>query len=214
MDNSLTTRLKLNTEEFIGQHFFTATGITIFKKGISYFDLKRHQKDTAGNSIDIVTLEDWSAPLSITQGKPSPLMGYWLPQGQNIDIPAVPAPTDPSFLFTADFSGCSFMVDKLTADTLRVYHVQGGSNYMQTEYLDARHDHGLGQCAAIKVEDYGNDKSPRAFIFMKYDHKASTPGWRIYTQKQYGIGMSYKPQTGDIQTVGAQTICGSNTLLL
>ncbi|MFP3449915.1 hypothetical protein SB765_33840, partial [Pseudomonas sp. SIMBA_067] len=48
---------------------------------------------------------------------------YWVPQNRHYDIPIHPTGTEPTTLFTDNFSGCSFVVDQINDTHYRVYHV-------------------------------------------------------------------------------------------
>ncbi|KAA0015540.1 hypothetical protein F0A16_20250 [Salinicola corii] len=221
MKNVLIPSLQHSTEIFIAQHFLTAAGISpTLSAGPNLFMLKRHTRDAHQNSIDVVTLENWSTTPDNYSIQPVgeqplfPLKGYWIPQGESAELPATPGPGDPKFAFTPDFTGCSLMIDKLNQESYRVYHVQGGHkgghggeapiSYMDIEYNNEGRDHGMGLTYSSKFSDYGTESSPRAFIFMKYD--LTLEKWCVYTQSQNGLGVSYNSRTGDIVTVSLPTI--------
>lgn len=71
-------------------------------------------------------------------------LAYWLPQGKYIDIPVFPRDGDPEILFAPAFSGCSLIVDQISHDSIRVYHVQGGRESQEYNNSNIFHGHGLG----------------------------------------------------------------------
>ena len=127
-------------------------------------------------------------------------MGFWVPQGGSCVVPANPGAV--SFVFTPDFSGCSILVDQIDAGQYRVYHVQGGANYLQNEYLGAHDGHGLGLAGSMTFDDYGDAALPRGFAFLKYENGR----WWIYYQRQNGVGINYG--NGHFRAVGPQTVRG------
>lgn len=183
---------RTGTLDFVKRYFLTAVRFPAHSAGLTNFDLNHHSV----NRHDVVTLD---AP-----GRCPPLMGFWVPQGGSCVVPANPGAT--SFVFTPDFSGCSLVVDQIDASQYRVYHVQGGSNYLQREYLDAHDGHGLGIAAAMTFDDYGNAAWPRGFAFLKYENGR----WWIYYQCQDGVGINYS--NGQFRTMGPQTVRGGGRI--
>lgn len=177
-----------NTRNFVRQHFLTAVRYPGHAGGLTVFDLNAHQV----NRNNIITLDT-------AHGVP-PLMGFWVPQGGSCRVPANPGAM--SFVFTPDFSGCSILVDQINANEYRVYHVQGGGNYLQAEYLNPIHDHGLGLAGAMTFDDYGDAHLPRGFAFLKYEGQR----WWIYYQRQNGVGLGFN--NDQFHAVGAQTVRG------
>ena len=117
--------------------------------------------------------------------------GYWAPQGGYVDVPLNPTGTDPEFVFTPGFSGCSLTVDQLNDNVLRVRHVEGGKEEAQYNKLSAV-EHGLGLSASMEFIDYGFDVDGNkkvesqltGFAFMKYDRKSRA--WNIHYQSVQG----------------------------
>ena len=164
--------------------------------GNTPFDLHQHQ---IGPNQLIVTLDVWQ----MTSNEP-PLAAYWVPQGSSCWFPNNPGGVR-NFVFTADFSGCSLIVDQMpdaTGGGYRAYHIQGGQNYFNVEYLASPHPHGLGVAAALLWEDYGAAALPRAFAFVKYENAR----WWIYYQGQDGVGLNYNPATDTFAYIGNQTV--------
>ncbi|MGF6396612.1 RHS repeat-associated protein [Pseudomonas frederiksbergensis] len=121
----------------------------------------------------------------------SAVSGYWAPQGGYVDVPLNPTGTDPEFVFTPGFSGCSLTVDQLNDNVLRVRHVEGGKEEAQYNKLPAV-EHGLGLSASMEFIDYGFDADGNkkvesqltGFAFMKYDRKSQV--WNIHYQSVQG----------------------------
>ncbi|WP_223486313.1 RHS repeat-associated core domain-containing protein [Pseudomonas sp. A-RE-19] len=117
--------------------------------------------------------------------------GYWAPQGGYVDVPLKPTGTDPEFVFTPGFSGCSLTVDQLNDNVLRVRHVEGGKEEAQYNKLPAA-EHGLGLSASMEFMDYGFDADGNkkvesqltGFAFMKYDRKSQV--WNVHYQSVQG----------------------------
>ncbi|WP_155736116.1 hypothetical protein [Pseudomonas chlororaphis] len=115
------------------------------------------------------------------------VLGYWAPQGGYVDIPAKPN-GGVKYVFTPAFSGCSFCVDQLSEDILRVWHVEGGKEDAQYNNID-KNMHGLGMAGAMEYCDYGyhsdslGDKIENitGFAFLKIDEKGQ---WRMQYQGQ------------------------------
>lgn len=111
---------------------------------------------------------------------------YWAPQGGYVDIPAHPSNGQPQLVFTPGFSGCTLAVDQLSADTLRVRHVEGGKE--DAQYNSETIKHGLGMANAMEYRDYGYFQagagplleSVQGTAFMQYDQRSK--GWAIHHQ--------------------------------
>ena len=121
----------------------------------------------------------------------SAVSGYWAAQGGYVDIPVHPQGTDPEFVFTPGFSGCSLTVDQLNDNVLRVRHVEGSKEDAQYNTLPSA-EHGLGLSASMEFPDYGFDVDENnsvitettGFAFMRYDRK--TKAWDIHYQTLQG----------------------------
>ncbi|MCC8465664.1 hypothetical protein [Photorhabdus bodei] len=115
------------------------------------------------------------------------ISAYWAPQGGYVDIPVQPnLSRHPQYVFTPNFSGCSFVVDKMNKDTLRVRHVQGGQE--DVEYNNQNIDHGMGMITAMEFRDYGyheaDDKvmeNTYGFAFLKFNPEEKQ--WQLHYQK-------------------------------
>uniref|UniRef100_UPI0027D2E1A2 RHS repeat-associated core domain-containing protein n=1 Tax=Burkholderia sp. GbtcB21 TaxID=2824766 RepID=UPI0027D2E1A2 len=119
---------------------------------------------------------------------------YWIPQGKSYDIPVDPiASGKPHHVFTPAFSGCSFVVDLINKETLRVYHVEGGKEIEQ--YNSPSIEHGFGMVANMQYADYGyyQDKEGQlyenvhGFAFLRYETnemEGSEMQWRLHYQGQ------------------------------
>lgn len=212
MTESMATTLQHGTTHFVNRYYLTAAGISATTAaGPNLFMLKQHTQDNRKNKINVATLEIWSVTsanfpshLPIENRPFFPLKGFWAPQGNNIKIPVKPGPSDPKFVFTPDFTGCSMIIDKIDRGNYQVYHVQGGnkggsSEGNHTSYMDLEYnteDHGLGLVYSKKFDGYGTASNPRAFIFMKYD--LTIEKWCVYIQSQNGLGVAYDPRTESI----------------
>lgn len=107
------------TQDIVREYFLTAVHYPGHSSGLTAFDLNYHSVD----NYKVITLD--------SPENSYPLMGFWVPQGGSCVIPANPGAE--TFVFTPDFSGCSIQVDQIDNNQYRVYHVQGGSNYLQSE---------------------------------------------------------------------------------
>lgn len=115
------------------------------------------------------------------------ILAYWAPQGGYVDIPAQPnISRNPQYVFTPSFSGCSFVVDKMNKDTLRVRHVQGGQE--DVEYNNQNIDHGMGMITAMEFRDYGYHEADGkvientyGFAFLKFNQEEKQ--WQLHYQK-------------------------------
>lgn len=193
MSNLYNRDFETNTESFIETRFISALRLPKLDEGHLPFNLRRH----LSGAEEIVTLETWTPDCD-----EMPLFGYWVPQGGSCVVPA--HPTRGRFVLTPDFSGCSIMVDQIDASSYRVYHVQGGSNYMETEYINSGLGHGLGLAGSLTFSDYGTSTQPRAFAFLKYEGGR----WWIHYQSQTGFGLSYNTSSGSFIAIGQQAVRG------
>ncbi|MCP1443546.1 RHS repeat-associated protein [Pseudomonas sp. GGS8] len=138
------------------------------------------------NALKVVDIDAGEIP-----DQRSAVSGYWAPQGGYVDIKMHPRGTDPDFVFTPAFSGCSLTVDQMNNNVLRVRHVEGSKENAQYNHLPAA-EHGLGLSAAMQFPDYGFDVDENnnvitettGFAFMKYDRK--TQAWDIHYQVAQG----------------------------
>ncbi|MDR6915203.1 RHS repeat-associated protein [Pseudomonas sp. 3296] len=147
------------------------------------------------NALKVVDIASGEIP-----DQSSSVSAYWAPQGGYVDIPVHPKGTDPEFVFTPGFSGCSLTVDQLNANVLRVRHVEGSKEDAQYNKLPAA-EHGMGLSAAMEFPDYGFDVDENnnvvtettGFAFMRYDRKLRT--WDIHYQTLQGaVGIGkYSP---------------------
>lgn len=195
MSKGINSAFNALTDQFLKQHFITAIRMFGYTAGAAPFDLYYHYN----SNPKIVTLD--STNMSNDE---LPLFGYWVPQGDSCVIEAHPSIR--KYVFTPDFSGCSILVDQISSSSYRVYHVQGDSNYLQSEYINSSHSHGLGLAGAMTFDDYGTSSTPRGFAFLKYENKR----WWIYYQRQNGVGLSYK-NNGFIP-IGSQTVLGAGKI--
>ena len=125
-------------------------------------------------------------------------MAYWVAQGKYLDIPKHPDPhRDHLYVFTPNFSGCSFVVDDWSDDLIRVYHVEGGKEDKQ--YNDVK-DHSNGLINYMSFRDYGfyqkgstTIKNITGFAFMRYN--TQTRNWEIHYQKQEHAPSISQPTT-------------------
>ncbi|MCC4224063.1 cytotoxin [Vibrio campbellii] len=125
-------------------------------------------------------------------------MAYWVAQGKYLDIPKHPDPhRDHLYVFTPNFSGCSFVVDDWSDDLIRVYHVEGSKEDKQ--YNDVK-DHRNGLINYMSFRDYGfyqkgntTIKSVNGFAFMRYNTQARH--WEIHYQKQEHAPALGRPTT-------------------
>lgn len=76
---------------------------------------------------------------------------YWLPQKGHVDIPLKPTINEPRFVLTPGFNGCSLTADLVNSHTIRLYHVNGGTE--EAEYN--RKNHFLGMIGALVYKNYG-----------------------------------------------------------
>lgn len=137
------------------------------------------------NALRIVDIPNGEIP-----DQNNAVSGYWAPQGGYVDIPLHPTGTQPDYVFTPGFSGCSLTVDQLNDNVLRVRHVEGGKENAQ--YNDLSEGHGMGQAAAMEYQDYGyapddqgrQENLTTGFAFMKYDRKQQQ--WNIHYQTIQG----------------------------
>ncbi|WBA16302.1 cytotoxin [Salinivibrio proteolyticus] len=125
-------------------------------------------------------------------------MAYWVAQGKYLDIPKHPDPhRDHLYVFTPNFSGCSFVVDDWDDDRIRVYHVEGGKEDKQYNELQ---DHGNNLIKYMSSCDYGFYQqgntiiqNVHGFAFMSYN--TQTRNWEIHYQKQEHAPSIIQPKT-------------------
>ena len=203
MSNNWNRFFNAEPKGYLQEHFMTAVGIRRLAPGPQSFDI--HHQVVQGYKI--ARVDAWDA----SSRDDEPLDGYWVPQGQSCLIPRVA--TQSRHVFTADFSGCSILVDQVSPNQYRVYHVQGGSSYIYQEYLEAtQYSHGLGLAAAMTFGDYAaacnacktlcGREQTRGFAFLKFE----SGRWWIYVQGQNGVGIYYR--NGQFALTGPQTISG------
>jgi hypothetical protein len=188
MSTQFNNQFRIDTRNFVRQNFLTAVRYPGQVAGLTSFDLNHHLI----NHHHVVTLDRFT--------QDPPLMGFWVPQGGSCVIPSDPGAT--SFVFTPDFSGCSILVDQTNEGQYRAYHVQGGAQYLQQEYLGDANGHGLGLAGSMTFDDYGDAALPRGFAFLKYEQGR----WWIYYQRQNGVGLGYNHE--HFYAVGPQTVRG------
>lgn len=191
MSGTFNALLTLSPRGFLRHNFLTAVRYPGHAAGAARFDLEHH---LVGGS-HVVTLDPAGQPYA-----DEPLKGFWVPQGDSCIVPNNPGVGN--YVFTPDFSGCSIVVDQISIGEYRVYHVQGGANYFQSEYLRGPHDHGLGLAGSMTFDDYGSPDAPRGFAFMKHEGGR----WWIYYQQQNGVGLAYN--SGEFHAIGPQTVRG------
>lgn len=191
MSTEFNNRFRIATQDIVRRYFLSAVRYPGQSGGFTAFDLNHHSVNN-----NVVTLD--------AAGRSYPLMGFWVPQGGSCVIPTNPGTG--SFVFTPDFSGCSILVDQIDTNQYRVYHVQGGSNYLQKEYLAVHNGHGLGLAASMTFDDYGDAARPRGFAFLKYENGR----WWIYYQRHNGIGINYS--NGRFCSMGPQTVRGGGCI--
>lgn len=116
---------------------------------------------------------------------PSGDPAYWLPQGGVIDIPRHPNHQQPKYVFSADFSGCSWTVTPM-GNNLRIRHVTGGQEYQQFNRL-TQAEKGGDTTYAMQYIDYGYDtnvvpvlENRRGFAYMHYTGSS----WQFHFQRQ------------------------------
>ncbi|XP_047988694.1 uncharacterized protein LOC125228242 [Leguminivora glycinivorella] len=113
---------------------------------------------------------------------------YWMPQGQHIDVPKHPSANQPHFIFTPDFSGCSWTVTPMSNGMMRVKHVEGGHEDGQFNNLPTEAKGGTTSYA-MQFRDYGYVfvngqliKHSTAYAYMHYS--TSTRAWTLHVQHQ------------------------------
>ncbi|WP_240051846.1 RHS repeat-associated core domain-containing protein [Pseudomonas arsenicoxydans] len=161
------------------------------KEGASFiFSMQRMTYSGAAkgefNALKVVDIAAGEIP-----EQSSAVSGYWAAQGGYVDIPVHPQGTDPEFVFTPGFSGCSLTVDQLNKNVLRVRHVEGSKEDAQYNTLPSA-EHGMGLSAAMEYTDYGFDVDENnnvitqttGFAFMRYDRKIKA--WDIHYQTLQG----------------------------
>lgn len=125
-------------------------------------------------------------------------MAYWVAQGKYLNIPKHPDPhRDHLYVFTPNFSGCSFVVDDWGDEVIRVYHVEGGKEDKQYNNVE---NHGNGLINYMSFRDYGfyqkgstTIKNITGFAFMRYNTQIRN--WEIHYQKQEHAPCISQPMT-------------------
>ncbi|NIE87537.1 MULTISPECIES: hypothetical protein [unclassified Burkholderia] len=179
-----------DTRAFSTTNYLTTAGVFQVSDQVNAVDLRK----VGDGQLQVVRI---APTMQSAESDDAPIPAYWVPQGGSFDVPVLA--TDRKFVFTPDFSGCSLLVDQISDRTYRVYHVTGGSSYLQTEYKNRRAS-GAMLAAALTHEGYGTRESPRALLFMKFEEGR----WWIYYQGQTGAG--YGLVAGDqVQRVQGST---------
>ncbi|WP_445494072.1 hypothetical protein [Photorhabdus sp. SF281] len=144
--------------------------------------IKPSDKTLPFNALKVVDTYQEEMP-----DKDMSISAYWAPQGGYVDIPAQPdLSRHRQYVLTPGFSGCSFVVDKMNEDTLRVRHVQGGQE--DVEYNNQNIDHGMGMITAMEFRDYGYHEADGkvieniyGFAFLKFNQEEKQ--WQLHYQK-------------------------------
>lgn len=200
MAKKTNTNFTVATKSFLSKYFISYVRIKPFKsKGTVAFDM--HEHTVGGNKL--VTIDLYKPRWSIGFNE-APLLAYWAPQGFSCLVPVKGKEGD--LVFTPDLSGCSIVVDQISLSQYRVYHVQGGSNYLKSEYLADSIDHGMGLAGALTFSDYGTIEKPRTYGFLKFEKGR----WWIYYQCQNGVGLRFN--YGKFMAVGPQTVRGGGKI--
>ncbi|MGE8186420.1 RHS repeat domain-containing protein [Pseudomonas sp. NPDC086278] len=178
-------------EPFPGRYSATtASGLKNSRGGEFIFTMDKLSYSGAGkgafNMLRVVDIPKGEIP-----DKDNAVAGFWAPQGGYVDIPLNPTGTEPTYVFTANFSGCSLTVDQLNDNVLRVRHVEGAKENAQYNDLPAT-QHGMGLAGAMEYRDYGFDLDEQGqpeevisgFAFMKFDQKLQV--WNIHYQTVQG----------------------------
>ncbi|MCH7302437.1 hypothetical protein MBA34_25860 [Pseudomonas capeferrum] len=144
--------------------------------GILLFETRRFMVDSPRNNTlhDFINVTPTSTERASDNNKL--ISAYWVPQNRHYDIPIHPTGTEPTTLFTDNFSGCSFVVDQINDTHYRVYHVFSKKENEQYNLLE---EHGKGQVAYIPHTEYSFLHRPTAdslhpsqdacgFISMRY----------------------------------------------
>lgn len=188
------SRLTINTDLFMPQkagYSQTITKQLVNTQGGDRFIFSMQRISYSGsvrgefNAIKVVDIPAGEIP-----DQSSAVSGYWVAQGGYLDIPVHPRATEPEYVFTPGFSGCSLTVDQLNDNTLRVRHVEGSKEAEQYNRLPSA-EHGMGMSAAMEFMDYGFDDEGgkvvtqlTGFAFMRYERKTRT--WNIHYQSNQG----------------------------
>lgn len=182
---SINTLFKEATEIFIGDYLITTVNIWNLKNrvsiikspGIYIFDLNKYKiNNQLFIALELVNLNKLTDGYYGIQNSPY-ISAYWVPQGMSCEIPVEPDDSSPKFVFTPDFSGCSLVIDQISNNKYRVYHITKGR--CCDEYLRNNIDHGHGIAGWITPDVYRNDTS---FIFLKYNYNINR--WEIFYQRQ------------------------------
>ncbi|WP_336769002.1 RHS repeat domain-containing protein [Pantoea endophytica] len=154
---------------------------------------------------------------------------YWAPQGGYVDIPAHPV-TGPKIVLTPGFSGCTFVADKLSEETIRVRHVQGGKEDLEYNNL-AADEHGQGMIDAMEYGDYGYHHDSQgnlmenitgsAFMIyendqwnIKYQSLANAPGISSLREDSSGFIKKKTQLTGEVRYSEGKNIVKTKILSL
>lgn len=115
------------------------------------------------------------------------LHAYWVPQGGVTDIAREPGHSDPKFLLTPSFSGCTAVVENVPGqpDKLRVRHISGGRH--DEEYVSKVRAGEIRQVdvvSAVRWRDYAHaddrDRlTTKGAMFMAHEQDR---GWVQYWQ--------------------------------
>jgi hypothetical protein len=199
MVNNINQLFHLVNRGFLETYVMSAIGIEVMAPGPSAFNLQSHElgKQKAAQ------LGGWQP----NSGQ-RPIHGYWVPQGDSCLISAQPGIKE--YVFTADFSGCSIVVDQIDANNYRVYHVTGGRNRLAQEYSNGRHGHGLGVAASMTFDEYGDAGAPCGFAFLRFEQGR----WWIYYQRQTGAQLGIQKAGGKTTLLapGGKTIIGGGRI--
>ncbi|XP_047990266.1 uncharacterized protein LOC125229461 [Leguminivora glycinivorella] len=130
---------------------------------------------------------------------------YWLPQGGVVDIHHHPSDRQPKYVFTPDFSGCSWTVTPGSNGMLRLHHVEGGREREQFNSLTEAQKGGP-ITYAIQYKDYGYVVETRkltsnvpAYAYMHY----ANGHWTLNFQRK-----SCTPETGGYTFNSARILTG------
>lgn len=110
-------------------------------------------------------------------------MVYWAPQGGYVDIPKIPSPSEPKFVLTPGFSGCSLVADQLNNEKIRVYHVEGGKENQQYNNLDRTNTLHLNNMRFIDYGIYHDEMfktNTFSTAFLRFEEEIEN--WVIYYQ--------------------------------
>lgn len=113
-------------------------------------------------------------------------LAYWLPQGGAIEVPQHPKSHEPKYVFSADFSGCSWTVTPMNNGKMILRHITGGQEGPQFNRLSPAQKGG-DTTYAMQYVDYAYDTNlvpvlhnRRAFAYMHYTGRS----WQFHFQRQ------------------------------